>query len=58
MDELKVEVAENGFVVYEGGGISGGRGKPWAFETPDSLAKFMKEWGEEKDKSNIGKVKD
>lgn len=57
MEELRVEVAENGFVVYEGAG-QGMRGKCWAFETADSLAAYMKEWGEEQDRSNIGKVKD
>lgn len=43
--ELIVNVAENGFVIRESEG-SHLMGKMWAFETPDSLAKHMKEWGE------------
>jgi hypothetical protein len=43
--ELKVMVAENGFVISETEG-SHMMGKMWAFETPESLAKYMKEWGE------------
>ena len=44
MQELRVIVAENGFVIDESQG-SYLMGKMWAFETPDSLAKYMKEWG-------------
>ena len=57
MNELKVQVAQNGFVVHEGEPHGHNMGKIWAFESPASLADFVKEWGEEKDRSNIGKVK-
>jgi len=43
--ELKIIVAENGFVV-EAFNSPGMQGKMWAFETPDSLAKHIKKWGE------------
>ena len=46
MGDLRIEIAENGFVVYEDNGLSGSKGKIWAFESPTSLAKFIKEWGE------------
>lgn len=43
--ELRVTVAENGFVISETDD-SRLMGKMWAFETPESLAKYMKEWAE------------
>lgn len=45
--QLRIETAENGFVVYSG--MKEERyavGRQWAFETAGSLAKFIKEWGE------------
>lgn len=56
MNTLSIEVAENGFIVSEGRGHQGMTEKRWAFEKPEALANFIKEWGEEKDRSNIGKV--
>lgn len=50
--ELRVVVAENGFIVYESAGECL-MGKSWAFESPSSLAEFMKEWGEEKAKTKL-----
>lgn len=56
MEDLIVEAVENGFVVLEGSGRDRAMmGKKWAFETPKALAEFVEEWGEEKDRSNIGK---
>ncbi len=58
MNELRVEVAENGFVVFEACVDSPGmRGKTWVFETPGSLGEFMRDWGDRntKIKSEPGK---
>lgn len=43
--ELRVMVAENGFVISETE-REHMMGKMWAFESPESLAKHMKEWGD------------
>ena len=52
MDELIIEVAENGFVIYEGrSNITGKAGKTWAFESPASLGDFIEKWGLEKEHS-------
>lgn len=46
MDSLKVETAENGFVVYEGDSRERDMiGKTWAFESAQTLADFMQQWG-------------
>lgn len=51
MSELQIEVAENGFIVSEGRqDLTIGR--KWGFESPESLAKFIKEWGEENHSSD------
>jgi hypothetical protein len=47
MSELLIEVAENGFVVSENAG-QGMRGRRWAFENPETLAKFIEAWGNDK----------
>ena len=44
MEGLRIEVAENGFVVHEERGAT--VGKMWAFETPLSLAAFIQKWGQ------------
>jgi len=45
MNDLRIEVAQNGFVVMEGN-RSGLVGKVWAFESVYSLSKFILEWGD------------
>ena len=42
---LKIDIAENGFVVYEAHYDRGVIGKMWAFETAESLASFVNDWG-------------
>tara|TARA_R110000744_G_scaffold85789_2_gene167664 strand:- start:17346 stop:17504 length:159 start_codon:yes stop_codon:yes gene_type:complete len=48
MYELAIEVAENGFVVFESAG-QGVLGKKWAFETAETLALFIEAWGNDKE---------
>jgi len=55
MNELKIETAENGFVVYESS-PSQIIGKQWAFESSSSLAIFIKEWGDGNTKVSDGTV--
>ena len=51
MSDLIIVVAENGFIINEAGNFDRASvGKSWAFETPESLSKFIKEWAEEKAK--------
>ena len=45
MSQLKIETAENGFVVYEDAGM-GLHGKKWAFESAQALSEFMLNWGQ------------
>ena len=48
MPDLNIEVAENGFFVFESAG-QGVLGKKWAFETPETLAQFIEAWGNDKE---------
>jgi len=41
---LKIEIAENGFIIIEE--RSAVVDKQWAFESPQSLADFIKKWGD------------
>jgi len=53
MDSLRIETAQNGFLVYEGDLRNTGMlGKTWAFETALSLADFILEWGRENSDSH------
>lgn len=45
MRNLVIETAENGFIIYEDNGRDMMVGKKWAFETAESLAGFVKDWG-------------
>lgn len=45
MSDLNIQVAENGFIVNDYEPMRGTVGKQWAFETADSLAKFIMNWG-------------
>lgn len=47
MSDLNIQVAENGFVVNDHEPMRGTVCKQWAFETAESLAKFIKNWGED-----------
>jgi len=42
--ELNIKIAENGFVIEESMHREM-KGRIWAFETPESLSKYMLEWG-------------
>lgn len=54
MKVLRVEVAKNGFVVFENDSPAQGiMGEMWAFESAATLADFMLEWGEERTKTKI-----
>ena len=58
MNNLIIEVADNGFIVREGAIGRAYAGRTWAFESSDSLAKFMAEWGfmiEEEKKQRLKK---
>ena len=48
MSDLNIEVAENGFFVFESAD-QGMLGKKWAFETAQTLAQFIEAWGEDKE---------
>ncbi|MFT6586069.1 MAG: hypothetical protein ACJAUY_000650 [Cognaticolwellia sp.] len=48
---LKVDVAENGFIVYEQSHDHARIGKQWAFEGAESLAYFIRDWGQGKTKT-------
>ena len=53
MSDLIVVVAENGFIINEAGNFDRASvGKSWAFETPESLSKFIKEWADKKVNEN------
>ena len=43
---LKIDIAENGFVVYEAHYDCGVMGKMWAFESAETLADFVQIWGD------------
>jgi hypothetical protein len=43
---LRIDVAENGFIVYEQNHSGGVIGKIWAFESAENLAEFVQIWGE------------
>ena len=45
MKELRIEVVENGFVVMEIGERLGEAYSKWAFESSETLAVFIKNWG-------------
>ena len=45
MNNLIIEVADNGFIVREGATERSYVGRIWAFESSDSLADFIAEWG-------------
>ena len=45
MDTLKIETAENGFIVYEENSPHM-VGKQWAFESAYTLSEFIRGWGE------------
>ncbi len=45
---IRIEVVENGFVVYEDAGM-GLSGKKWAFESAQALSKFILQWGKDSD---------
>jgi hypothetical protein len=47
---LKIDIAENGFVVYEAHYDRGVIGKMWAFESAETLAKFVNIWGDKNTK--------
>ena len=49
MSEIRVRVAENGFIV-EQGGIDGFMGKQWAFESAQALSELIFKWGSENTK--------
>lgn len=49
MSRLNVETAENGFIVVENNSTHS-NGKQWAFESAESLAKFIAQWGRENTK--------
>lgn len=57
MNDLIIEVAENGFIAYEDrSNIPGTKSKTWAFESPASLANFVQRWAYEKDKLKTSKL--
>ena len=43
---LRIDVAENGFIVYEQNRDGGVIGKKWAFESAETLADFVQIWGD------------
>jgi len=46
MNNLIIEVVDNGFIVSVGSGENRAYlGSRWAFESSDSLAEFVAEWG-------------
>jgi hypothetical protein len=47
---LKIDVAENGFIIYEQNHNGGIIGKKWAFESAETLADFVQIWGDENTK--------
>lgn len=46
MEHIRIDVAENGFVVCEEKNHAT-MGRQWAFETAASLAVFIEKWGKE-----------
>lgn len=59
-EALRISTAENGFIVQQGEGDHRGYiGKQWAFESAETLATFVEEWGQSKTKKkNVEKVED
>ena len=51
MNDLKIEVVENGFIVYAGGYPTGVRTKSWVFNDAIVLGKFIEGWGLVEEKS-------
>ena len=46
MNNLIIEVVDNGFIVSVGSGDNRAYlGRRWVFESSDSLAEFVAEWG-------------
>ena len=46
--DLTINTANNGFIVYSGNGPEGVYASDsWAFESPQSLAVFIEEWGKQ-----------
>ena len=46
MEDLQIHTAENGFIVTEcGPEIRHSISKSWAFESAESLAVFIEDWG-------------
>jgi hypothetical protein len=43
-NDLEIQEASNGFIAYQRGEYEGLIGEVWAFETPESLSKFILEW--------------
>lgn len=56
MEDLQISAVQNGFVVREGN-MQGYMGKTWAFESAGTLAGFMLEWGEAREKENEAREK-
>ena len=54
--DLKIEVAENGFIVYEGNEDRALIGKKWAFESSKTLSNFVYEWGVGNTKVNTNEI--
>ena len=52
MKMLRIEVAENGFIVSECSPHRAEMGKQYAFESADTLSSFIKKWGEGQEKSD------
>lgn len=52
MEQLHIVTIENGFIVFDGETkLVGGNSRSWAFETAESLAKFVGAWGNENTKT-------
>lgn len=45
MENLNVEVVENGFAVHTSSAL-GRRDRMWVFESPETLSEFMSDWGQ------------
>ena len=51
MDDLEIRSVENGFVIIEGvGEIRHSVSRMWAFESAETLAVFIEDWGKGKTK--------
>ena len=56
--DLKIDIAENGFVVYEAHFDKGVMGKMWAFENSETLADFVSDWGKGNTKVKTSAISD